>query len=183
MCRNIRHAGVAGANIPRTDARRAPCHDLRCQKPPNRYPASRQSPRKNSAIRLPLLFLTVWVRRARFNHVRGSILWNCKHCNRNAWPAAAAACANAPQRRLWPGCRTRRGHARRRGPRCQRGRAGSSFVGKSGQLLDHYLEAVDLSRDKTSILPISSNAARRRTATRCRKNPPRACLGCASNFS
>jgi len=29
--------------------------------------------------------------RARFNHVRGSILWNCKHCNRNAWPAAAAA--------------------------------------------------------------------------------------------
>ena len=32
MCRDIRHAGVAGANIPRTDARRAPRHDLRCQK-------------------------------------------------------------------------------------------------------------------------------------------------------
>ena len=29
----------------------------------------------------------------------------------------------------------------------------------------------------------AAHAARRRTATRCRKNPPRACLGCASNFS
>lgn len=69
------------------------------------------------------------------------------------------------------------------GPGANEDEQGLPFVGKSGQLLDHYLEAVDLSRDKTSILPISSNAARRRTATRCRKNPPLAYLGCASNFS
>ena len=56
------------------------------------------------------------------------------------------------------------------GPGANEDEQGLPFVGKSGQLLDHYLEAV-------------SNAARRRTATRCRKNPPRACLGCASNFS
>ena len=55
---------------------------------------------------------------------------------------------DAPQRRLWPGCRTRRGHARRRGPGANEDEQGLPFVGKSGQLLDHYLEAVDLSRDK-----------------------------------
>ena len=66
----------------------------------------------------------------------------------------------------------------RRGPGVSEDEQGLALFGRSGQLLDHYLEAVDLSRDKTSILPTSSNAARRRTATRCRRNPPRACRGC-----
>ena len=47
MCRDIRHAGVAGANIPRTDARRAPRHDLRCQKTAEQIPRQQaKSPQK-----------------------------------------------------------------------------------------------------------------------------------------
>ena len=33
------------------------------------------------------------------------------------------------------------------------------------------------------VMLVGEGPGRRRTATRCRKNPPRACLGCASNFS
>ena len=62
---------------------------------------------------------------------------------------------DAPQRRLWPGCRTAEVMLVGEGPGANEDEQGP-FVGKSGQLLDHYLEAVDLSRDKTSILPISS---------------------------
>ena len=68
------------------------------------------------------------------------------------------------------------------GPGANEDEQGLPFVGKSGQLLDHYLEAIDLSRDK-NVYIANIVKSRRRTATRCRKNPPRACLGCASNFS
>ena len=40
------------------------------------------------------------------------------------------------------------GHARRQGPGANEDEQGLPFVGKSGQLLDHYLQAVDLSRDE-----------------------------------
>ena len=68
------------------------------------------------------------------------------------------------------------------GPGANEDEQGLPFVGKSGQLLDHYLEAADLSRDK-NVYIANIVKSRRRTAIRCRKNPPRACLGCASNFS
>ena len=67
------------------------------------------------------------------------------------------------------------------GPGANEDEQGLPFVGKSGQLLDHYLEAIDLSRDKN--VYIANIVKCRPPATRCRKNPPRACLGCASNFS
>ena len=57
------------------------------------------------------------------------------------------------------------------GPGQSEDEQGLPFVGRSGQLLDKYLFAIDLDRSKTATLPTSSSAARPRTATRC---PPRA---------
>lgn len=67
------------------------------------------------------------------------------------------------------------------GPGQSEDEQGLPFVGRSGQLLDKYLFAIDLDRKRTAILPTSSSAARPRTATRC---PPRAkpvCRGCGSS--
>ena len=67
------------------------------------------------------------------------------------------------------------------GPGQSEDEQGLPFVGRSGQLLDKYLFAIDLDRAKTATLPTSSSAARPRTATRC---PPRAkpvCRGCGSS--
>ena len=44
---------------------------------------------------------------------------------------------------------------------------GEPFVGRGGALLDKYLEAVDLSRERNIYI-----AARRRTATQSRRRPP-----------
>ena len=57
------------------------------------------------------------------------------------------------------------------GPGANEDEQGLPFVGKSGQLLDHYLEAVDLSRDKNVYIANIVKCRRRRTAIRCRKNP------------
>lgn len=69
------------------------------------------------------------------------------------------------------------------GPGANEDEQGLPFVGKSGQLLDHYLEAVDLSRDKNVYIANIVKCRPPQNRDRCRKNPPRACLGCASNFS
>ena len=58
------------------------------------------------------------------------------------------------------------------GPGASEDEQGLPFVGRSGQLLDHYLEAIDLSREKNVY---------RKTATRCRRSPRRASPGCASS--
>lgn len=58
------------------------------------------------------------------------------------------------------------------GPGANEDAQGLPFVGRSGQLLDHYLEAIDLDRSKIFILPILLSAARQKTATLPRKNPP-----------
>lgn len=65
------------------------------------------------------------------------------------------------------------------GPGANEDAQGLPFVGRSGQLLDHYLEAIDLDRSKIFILPILLSAARQKTATLPRKNPPPASRGCA----
>ena len=59
------------------------------------------------------------------------------------------------------------------GPGASEDEQGLPFVGRSGQLLDHYLEAIDLSREKNVYIA--------KTATRCRRSPRRASPGCASS--
>ena len=58
------------------------------------------------------------------------------------------------------------------GPGANEDAQGLPFVGRSGQLLDHYLEAVDLSRDKNVYIAI-----------RCRKNPRLVFLGFGNSSS
>jgi len=67
------------------------------------------------------------------------------------------------------------------GPGASEDEQGLPFVGRSGQLLDHYLEAVDLSREKN--VYIANIIKCRRTVTRCRRNLPPVCRGCASSSS
>ena len=69
------------------------------------------------------------------------------------------------------------------GPGQSEDEQGLPFVGRSGQLLDKYLFAIDRTEAKTATLPTSSSAARPRTVTRC---PPRArpvCPGSGSSSS
>ena len=55
---------------------------------------------------------------------------------------------DAPQRRFGQGAAHAEVMLVGEGPGANEDEQGLPFVGKSGQLLDHYLEAVDLSRDK-----------------------------------
>ena len=66
------------------------------------------------------------------------------------------------------------------GPGASEDEQGLPFVGRSGQLLDHYLEAIDLSREK-NVYIANIVKSRRKTATRCRRSPRRASPGCASS--
>ena len=67
------------------------------------------------------------------------------------------------------------------GPGQNEAEQGLPFVGRSGQLLDKYLFAIDLDRKKIAISRILSSAVRRRTATLCRRRAKPVCRGCASS--
>ena len=80
------------------------------------------------------------------------------------------------------------------GPGANEDEQGLPFVGRSGKLLDSYLEAIDLDRNRNIFIAtwtakkmcssqISSSAARRKTAILCRRNPRPACPGYASSSS
>ena len=58
------------------------------------------------------------------------------------------------------------------GPGADEDRTGRPFVGPAGQFLDKWLQAVELSRERTASSPTWSSAARRATATRCPRRPP-----------
>lgn len=58
---------------------------------------------------------------------------------------------------------------------------GLPFVGRSGQLLDQYLKAIHLDREKMCSSQISSSAARLKTGTLCPMNGTHASPICASS--
>ncbi len=67
------------------------------------------------------------------------------------------------------------------GPGQNEDEQGLPFVGRSGQLLDKYLFAIDLDRTKTAILQTSSSAARPRTVTPSLLRAKPVCPGCGSS--
>ena len=67
------------------------------------------------------------------------------------------------------------------GPGQHEDEQGLPFVGRSGQLLDLYLDVIDLDRSKVYIANVVK--CRPKTATRFRRNPRPACTGCASSTS
>ena len=56
------------------------------------------------------------------------------------------------------------------GPGANEDEQGLPFVGKSGQLLDHYLEAVDLSRDK-NVYPMKFHLSIMTSSMNTRRKP------------
>ena len=67
------------------------------------------------------------------------------------------------------------------GPGQNEDEQGLPFVGRSGQLLDKYLFAIDLDARRTAILQTSSSAARRRTVTPSLLRAKPVCPGCGSS--
>ena len=56
---------------------------------------------------------------------------------------------------------------------------GQPFVGRSGKLLDQFLESIDLSRGKNVYI---ASVARLKTGTPSRRSRRPACIGCGSNL-
>ena len=67
------------------------------------------------------------------------------------------------------------------GPGQNEDEQGLPFVGRSGQLLDKYLFAIDLDRTKNCYIATSSSAARRRTVTPSLLRAKPVCPGCGSS--